>query len=204
LCHSSGLPSQTLCWPKLLPSTGNPRSPTTTTSSLRLPHLIKIEYHAQPDGLKDHYKQLPEFQQLSTLIGKSPDDQIHGLTYLLAKEMQAKLQRQGKQLVDRPQDSTAPILFHPGQGPSPAPTLKTLLDHGSLGVQPGRLIGMAKTKQYVPIIEPGNNDVKELPAASSSEASKLPTPSSYIDYTHGHGLSNGYEGVANVEEPVTY
>jgi len=117
--------------------------------------------------------------------------------------MQAKLQRQGKQLVDRPQDSTAPILFHPGQGPSPAPTLKTLLDHGSLGVQPGRLIGMAKTKQYVPIIEPGNNDVKELPAASSSEASKLPTPSSYIDYTHGHGLSNGYEGVANAEEPVT-
>ncbi|XP_037728383.1 uncharacterized protein LOC119559392 [Drosophila subpulchrella] len=165
--------------------------------------LIKIEYHAQPDGLKEHYKQLPEFQQLSTLIGKSPDDQIHGLTYLLAKEMQAKLQRQGKQLLDRPQDSTAPILFHPGQGPSPAPTLKTLLDHGSLGVQPGRLIGMAKSKQYVPIIEPGNNDVKELPAASSSEASKLPTPSSYIDYTHGHGLSNGYEGVANVEEPVT-
>ncbi|XP_017068653.1 uncharacterized protein LOC108106238 [Drosophila eugracilis] len=163
--------------------------------------LIKIEYHAQADSLKDNYKDLPEFQQLSTLIGKSPDDQIHGLTYLLAKEMQAKLQRQGKQLVDRPQDSTAPILFHPAQGSAPAPTLKTLLDHGSLGVQPGRLIGMAKTKQYVPIIEPGNNDVKELPA--TSEASKLPTPSSYIDYTHGHGLSNGYEGVSHVEEPVT-
>uniref|UniRef100_A0A6P4FK90 Uncharacterized protein LOC108052397 n=1 Tax=Drosophila rhopaloa TaxID=1041015 RepID=A0A6P4FK90_DRORH len=161
--------------------------------------LIKIEYHAQADGIKEHYKQLPEFQQLSTLIGKSPDDQIHGLTYLLAKEMQAKLQRQGKQLVDRPQDSTAPILFHPAQSPAPAPTLKTLLDHGSLGVQPGRLIGMAKTKQYVPIIEPGNNDVKELPAVPT----KLPTPSSYIDYTHGHGLSNGYEGVAHVEEPVT-
>ncbi|XP_052841012.1 uncharacterized protein LOC128255449 isoform X1 [Drosophila gunungcola] len=163
--------------------------------------LIKIEYHAQPDGLKEHYKQLPEFQQLSTLIGKSPDDQIHGLTYLLAKEMQAKLQRQGKQLVDRPQDSTAPILFHPAQVPAPvAPTLKTLLDHGSLGIQPGRLIGMAKTKQYVPIIEPGNNDVKELPTV----ASKVPTPSSYIDYTHGHGLSNGYEGVAQVhEDPVT-
>ncbi|XP_039147558.1 uncharacterized protein LOC6734355 [Drosophila simulans] len=165
--------------------------------------LIKIEYHAQPDSINEHYKQLPEFQQLSTLIGKSPDDQIHGLTYLLAKEMQAKLQRQGKQLVDRPQDSTAPILFHPGQGASPAPTLKTLLEHGSLGVQPGRLIGMAKTKQYVPIIEPGNNDVKELPTVPSSEASKLPTPSSYIDYTHGHGLSNGYEGVTNAEEPVT-
>ncbi|EDV37938.2 uncharacterized protein Dana_GF13709 [Drosophila ananassae] len=166
--------------------------------------LIKIEYHAPADSIKEHYKQLPEFQQLSTLIGKSPDDQIHGLTYLLAKEMQAKMQRQGKQLVDpRPQDSTAPILFHPAvQAPaiSVAPTLKTLLqDHGSLGVQPGRLIGMAKTKQYVPIIEPGNNDVKELPAVPA----KLPTPSSYIDYTHGHGLSNGYEGVADVEEPVT-
>ncbi|KAH8390136.1 hypothetical protein KR200_007846, partial [Drosophila serrata] len=160
--------------------------------------LIKIEYHAPADSLKEHYKQLPEFQQLSTLIGKSPDDQIHGLTYLLAKEMQAKLQRQGKQLVDRPQDSTAPILFHPGQGAAPAPTLKTQAEHGHLGIQPGRLIGMAKTKQYVPIIEPGNNDVKELPPVSST---KLPTPSSYIDYTHGHGLSNGYEGVPHIEEP---
>ncbi|KAH8300679.1 hypothetical protein KR018_007106, partial [Drosophila ironensis] len=164
--------------------------------------LIKIEYHAPADSIKEHYKQLPEFQQLSTLIGKSPDDQIHGLTYLLAKEMQAKLQRQGKQLLgDRPQDSTAPILFHPNaQAQLPAPTLKTLLDHGSLGVQPGRLIGMAKTKQYVPIIEPGNNDVKELPAV---QATKLPTPSSYIDYSHGHGLSHGYEGVRDAEEPVT-
>lgn len=162
--------------------------------------LIKIEYHAPADSLKEHYKQLPEFQQLSTLIGKSPDDQIHGLTYLLAKEMQAKMQRQGKQLADRPQDSTAPILFHPGQGQSPAPTLKTLAEHGHLGIQPGRLIGMAKTKQYVPIIEPGNNDVKELPPVAST---KLPTPSSYIDYTHGHGLSNGYEGVPHSEEPVT-
>ncbi|KAH8402485.1 hypothetical protein KR009_012346, partial [Drosophila setifemur] len=165
--------------------------------------LIKIEYHAQADGIKEHYKQLPEFQQLSSLIGKSPDDQIHGLTYLLAKEMQAKLQRQGKQMMDRPQDSTAPILFHPGQVQAPAPTLKTLLEHGSLGVQPGRLIGMAKTKQYVPIIEPGNNDVKELPAVASSESSKLATPSSYIDYTHGHGLSQGYEGVGNGQEHVT-
>ncbi|XP_017050966.1 uncharacterized protein LOC108094730 [Drosophila ficusphila] len=180
---------------------GKPQEPYNYDLQQETSPLIHIEYHAQPDGIKENYKQLPEFQQLSTLIGKSPDDQIHGLTYLLAKEMQAKLQRQGKHLVDRPQDSTAPILFHPSQEPSPAPTLKTLLDHGSLGVHPGRLIGMAKTKQYVPIIEPGNNDVKELPAAS--EASKLPTPSSYIDYSHGHGLSNGYEGIAKVEEPVT-
>ncbi|XP_041449073.1 LOW QUALITY PROTEIN: uncharacterized protein LOC111075645 [Drosophila obscura] len=172
--------------------------------------LIKIEYHAQADSIKEHYKQLPEFQQLSTLIGKSPDDQIHGLTYLLAKEMQAKLQRQGKQLmVDRPQDSTAPILFHPGQvqAPAPVPTLKTLADlgGGSLGVHQGRLIGMAKTKQYVPIIESGNNDVKELlPAVPSSVAPKLPTPSSFIDYTPGHGLSHGYEGVRDDEQqPVT-
>ncbi|XP_033234116.1 uncharacterized protein Cpr50Ca [Drosophila pseudoobscura] len=170
--------------------------------------LIKIEYHAQADSIKEHYKQLPEFQQLSTLVGKSPDDQIHGLTYLLAKEMQAKLQRQGKQLMmDRPQDSTAPILFHPGQVQAPAavPTLKTLADlgGGSLGVHQGRLIGMAKTKQYVPIIESGNNDVKELPAVSSSVAPKLPTPSSFIDYTPGHGLSHGYEGVRDDERPVT-
>ncbi|SPP74256.1 Hypothetical predicted protein [Drosophila guanche] len=176
--------------------------------------LIKIEYHAPADSVKEHYKQLPEFQQLSTLIGKSPDDQIHGLTYLLAKEMQAKLQRQGKQLVmDRPQDSTAPILFHPGQvqAPAPVPTLKTLADlGGSLGVHQGRLIGMAKTKQYVPIIESaGNNDVKEqLPAVPSSMAAappKLPTPSSFIDYTPGHGLSHGYEGVRDEErqQPVT-
>ncbi|XP_034654890.1 uncharacterized protein LOC117892645 [Drosophila subobscura] len=168
--------------------------------------LIKIEYHGPADSAKEHYKQLPEFQQLSTLIGKSPDDQIHGLTYLLAKEMQAKLQRQGKQLVmDRPQDSTAPVLFHPGQmqAPAPVPTLKTL---AGLGVHQGRLIGMAKTKQYVPIIESGNNDVKEqLPAVPSSMAPKLPTPSSFMDYTPGHGLSHGYEGVRDEQrqQPVT-
>ncbi|EDW79741.2 uncharacterized protein Dwil_GK17854 [Drosophila willistoni] len=163
--------------------------------------LIKIEYHAPADSLNEHYKQLPEFQQLSSLIGKSPDDQIHGLTYLLAKEMQTKLQRQGKQLlVDRPQDSTAPILFHPSQVAAPAPTPPVV--HGSLGVQPGRLIGMAKTKQYVPIIEPGNNDVKELPAIA---AKQLPTPSSFIDFIPGHGLSHGYEGVKNEDEvqPLT-
>ncbi|EDW60730.1 uncharacterized protein Cpr50Ca [Drosophila virilis] len=169
--------------------------------------MIKIEYHASADSINEHYKQLPEFRELSTLIGKSPDDQIHGLTYLLAKEMQAKMQRQPKaQIPDpRPQDNTAPILFHPQQQPAPATaTLKTLTvtEHGSLGVQPGRLIGMAKTKQYVPIVEPGNNDVKELPVVPSTAATKLPTPSSFIDFSPGHGLSRGYEGVHD-EQPLT-
>ncbi|ALC41016.1 Cpr50Ca, partial [Drosophila busckii] len=158
--------------------------------------MIKIEYLAPADSFKEHYKQLPEFRELSTLIGKSPDDQIHGLTYLIAKEMQSKQRQPKLLLVDRPQDSTAPILFHPDQPAQPAPaptTLKTVTvtDHGSLGVAPGRLIGMGKTKQYVPIVEPGNNDVKELPALPT----KVPTPSSFIDFTPGHGLSLGYEGV---------
>ncbi|TDG51135.1 hypothetical protein AWZ03_002498 [Drosophila navojoa] len=173
--------------------------------------LIKIEYLAPADSVKEHYKQSAEFRELSTLMGKSPDDQIHGLTYLLAKEMQAKLQRQPKQLLTpdpRPQDSTAPILFHPGQTQqqqqqqaAPAPALSAA-EHGSLGVQPGRLIGMAKTKQYVPIVEPGNNDVKQLPLAPSTAASKLHTASSFIDFSHGHGLSHGYEGIRD-EQPVT-
>lgn len=180
------------------------------------PPLIKIEYLAPADSVKEHYKQLPEFRELSTLIGKSPDDQIHGLTYLLAKEMQAKLQRQPKQLLvaqipdPRPQDNTAPILFHPGQTQqqqqqhsqlAPAPVL-AIAEHGSLGVQPGRLIGMAKTKQYVPIVEPGNNDVKEQPALASTAATKVPTPSSFIDFNPGHGLSHGYEGIRD-EQPLT-
>ncbi|EDW10252.2 uncharacterized protein LOC6580479 [Drosophila mojavensis] len=173
--------------------------------------LIKIEYLVPADSVKEHYKQSAEFRELSTLIGKSPDDQIHGLTYLLAKEMQAKLQRQPKQLLapdPRPQDSTAPILFHPGQAQQqqqavPAPALP-VAEHGSLGVQPGRLIGMAKTKQYVPIVEPGNNDVKQLPLVSSTAASKVHTASSFIDFHpgHGHGLSHGYEGIRD-EQPVT-
>ncbi|EDW00705.1 GH21032 [Drosophila grimshawi] len=170
--------------------------------------LIKIEYHAPADKINEHYKQMPEFRELSTLIGKSPDDQIHGLTYLLAKEMQAKLQRQPKQLLvaqvpdPRPQDNTAPILFHPGlqQPPPVAGAFKT--DLSSLGVQPGRLIGMGKTKQYVPIVESSHNDVKELPAVVSSSPIKLPTPSSFVDYMPGHGLSHGYEGVRN-EQPFT-
>jgi len=168
--------------------------------------MIKIEYHAPLDNINEHYKQMPEFRELSTLIGKSPDDQIHGLTYLLAKEMQAKLQRQPKQLLvaqlhDRPQDSTAPIQFHPAQQAPEVAKLNTpqIQDHGQLGVQPGRLIGMAKTKQYVPIVEPGNNDVADLPVVA---ATKLPTPNSFIDFTPGHGLSNGYEGVRD-EHPLT-
>ncbi|XP_062130220.1 uncharacterized protein LOC133841625 isoform X1 [Drosophila sulfurigaster albostrigata] len=168
--------------------------------------LIKIEYHAPVDSINDHYKQMPEFRELSTLIGKSPDDQIHGLTYLLAKDMQAKLQRQPKlvKFQDRPQDSTAPILFHPQQIPSQSDKINTpsVPDHGTLGVQPGRLIGMAKTKQYVPIVEPGNNDVVELPVVPSSASPKVPTPSSYIDFQPGHGLSNGYDG-AQDEQPLT-
>ncbi|XP_055856087.1 uncharacterized protein LOC129919258 [Episyrphus balteatus] len=48
-----------------------------------------------------------EFQELSALIGKSPTDQVHGLSYLMAKEMQRKKAGQ------RPQDQTSPILFHP-------------------------------------------------------------------------------------------
>ncbi|XP_030388266.1 uncharacterized protein LOC115634575 [Scaptodrosophila lebanonensis] len=172
---------------------------------------IKIEYHAPPDHIKEHYKELPEFRELSTLIGKSPDDQIHGLTYLLAKEMQAKLQRQGKLLdSDRPQDSTSPILFHPGpvQPQLPTPSLKALVEHGSLGVQPGRLIGMGKTKQYVPIIEPGNNDIKQVlpaptaPAPAPAAETKLATPTSFIKFAPGHGLSHGYEGISD-EQPLT-
>ncbi|KAM8713314.1 hypothetical protein ACLKA7_013605 [Drosophila subpalustris] len=170
------------------------------------PQMIKIEYHAPLDSINDHYKQLPEFRELSTLIGKSPDDQIHGLTYLLAKEMQAKLQRQPKQLLvaqahDRPQDNTAPIQFHPAQQAPELAKLNTpqIQEQGTLGVQPGRLIGMAKSKQYVPIVEPGNNDVAEVPVVAPA---KLPTPNSFIDFTPGHGLSNGYEGVHD-EHPVT-
>lgn len=175
-------------------------TPTTTP-------LIKIEYHVPQARINEHYKQLPEFRELSTLIGKSPDDQIHGLTYLLAKEMQAK-QRQSKQLLvspplqDQPQENTAPIQFHPTDNHvprAPHPPLKafTIGDHVSLGTKPGRLIGMAKTKQYVPIVEQGNNDVKELVtlAKQPSSPAALPTPSSYIEFTPGHGLSNGYEGV---------
>lgn len=167
--------------------------------------LIKIEYHVPQARINEHYKQLPEFRELSTLIGKSPDDQIHGLTYLLAKEMQAK-QRQSKQLLvsppqEQPQENTAPIQFHPTDNhlprshPAQSPLKAfTVGDHVSLGTKPGRLIGMAKTKQYVPIVEQGNNDVKELVSVGKA-ASALPTPSSYIEFTPGHGLSNGYEGV---------
>ncbi|KAH8297301.1 hypothetical protein KR044_010287 [Drosophila immigrans] len=168
--------------------------------------LIKIEYLAPDDSVNDDYKQMPEFRELSTLVGKSPDDQIHGLTYLLAKEMQAKLHRQPKlvKLQDRPQDNTAPIQFHPQQLPSQPARMHppVMPEHGALGVQPGRLIGMAKTKQYVPIVEPGNNDVAELPPVSSSVATKLPTPNSFIEFKPGHGLSNGYDG-ARDEQPIT-
>lgn len=168
--------------------------------------LIKIEYHVPQAGINENYKQLPEFRELSTLIGKSPDDQIHGLTYLLAKEMQAKQHRQSKHLLiplqDQPQENTAPIQFHPAeshiQHPLPGPSqLKgfAMRDHIALGTKPGRLIGMAKSKQYVPIVEQGNNDVKEILVTGSKAPTALPTPSSYIEFTPGHGLSNGYEGV---------
>lgn len=166
--------------------------------------MIKIEYHVPEARINENYKQLPEFRELSTLIGKSPDDQIHGLTYLIAKEMQAKQQRQSKQLLipiqDQPQENTAPIQFHPSEShtqhshqvPSQVKGF-AIRDHIPLGTKPGRLIGMAKAKQYVPIVEQGNNDVKEILVTKTPTA--LPTPSSYIEFSPGHGLSNGYEGV---------
>ncbi|KAH8398231.1 hypothetical protein KR222_009069, partial [Zaprionus bogoriensis] len=165
--------------------------------------LIKIEYHAPQSNTNEHYKELSEFQELSTLVGKSPDDQIHGLTYLLAKEMQAK-QRQSKllldtQLHDRPQDNTAPIQFHPSQSQSQRPTLPSTLPQAlpltNHGLESRKFVGMAKTKQYVPILEPGNNDVKELPVTASKASAELPSPSSFIKFAPGHGLSNGYEGI---------
>lgn len=166
--------------------------------------MIKIEYHVPEARINENYKQLPEFRELSTLIGKSPDDQIHGLTYLIAKEMQAKQQRQSKQLLipiqHQPQENTAPIQFHPSEShtqlshqvPSQVKGF-AIRDHIPLGTKPGRLIGMAKAKQYVPIVEQGNNDVKEILVTKTPTA--LPTPSSYIEFSPGHGLSNGYEGV---------
>lgn len=161
--------------------------------------LIKIEYHAPPDALKQNYKDLQEFKELSGLIGKSPEDQIHGLTYLLAKEMQSKLQlqRQQKQLqadIDsqKAKESTAPLLFHPEGSAQLLPKLP-VTDHAVLGVQPGRLIGMAKTKQYIPIVEHTPTEEKEqtitvTAAPLHTVELKVPNPHSYVDI----GLSPNY------------
>ncbi|KAI8124030.1 Collagen alpha-5(VI) chain [Lucilia cuprina] len=146
--------------------------------------VIKIEYHAPAESFKGNYKDIPEFQQLSSLVGKSPEDQIHGLTYLLAKEMQNRLhlQRQhnlggggggggkgsggygggkglgggggygGEVAAAKPLENKAPVLFEPqeaegGKGAG----------GGGAFYQPivGKYIGMAKSKQYIPVIEQG-------------------------------------------------
>lgn len=189
--------------------------------------VIKIEYHAPADTLKENYKELPEFKELSTLVGKSPEDQIHGLTFLLAKEMQQRLhlQREQKQgglggedkaegaaggYEARPQDNKAPILFHPEDAVNHAAAAAVAAHHHGasygggkyLALHPGKIIGMAKTKQYVPVIEHGVGEYHAAVAAEKPAQEKqaaavggLGKAQSYMSY----GLSPNYKGLSAIK-----
>ncbi|XP_023159290.1 uncharacterized protein LOC105665593 [Ceratitis capitata] len=175
--------------------------------------LVKIEYHGPVDAIKQNFKELPEFKELSTLVGKSTEDQIHGLTYLLAKEMQNKLKLQRKKYyVAEAKDAhanTAPIVF-PLEHQQIAEQ-KQQQQQAHAGALHGRLIGMAKSKEYIPIVEHGPA-AEQKAAASGGNAHgsvqhiaipapkqyvaikvepKAPLPNSYIEY----GLSPNYQGV---------
>uniref|UniRef100_A0A1I8N824 Pro-resilin n=1 Tax=Musca domestica TaxID=7370 RepID=A0A1I8N824_MUSDO len=184
--------------------------------------LIKIEYHAAADAFKDNYKDSPEFKQLSSLVGKSPEDQIHGLTYLLAKEMQNRLhgkQKYGEKIVGggglRPQDNKAPQLFHPGVAAEAGLGGGKGGGEESGGGGGGRgggakYIGMAKAKQYVPVIEQYPVDEYKVAAAALAVAGKNPrgagggggglgekyaAPHGYMSY----GLSPNYKPFAAIK-----
>ncbi|XP_017484878.1 PREDICTED: uncharacterized protein LOC108373492, partial [Rhagoletis zephyria] len=183
------------------------------------PPLIKIEYHGPADAIKQNFKELPEFKQLSTLVGKSTEDQIHGLTYLLAKEMQNKLKMQRKKLQlgegHGAHGNTAPIVFPHEYPPLAKVKQQQLQAHGGGGIH-GRLIGMAKSKEYIPIVEQapageqkaaadstgsgeseGHSSVHRIaiPAAKQYVAIKVepkaPLPHSFVEY----GLSPNYHGL---------
>ncbi|XP_067633188.1 uncharacterized protein Cpr50Ca [Eurosta solidaginis] len=173
--------------------------------------LIKIEYHGPADSLKQNFKELPEFKQLSTLVGKSTEDQIHGLTYLLAKEMQNKLKLQRHKLQvgegQGDQTKTSPILF-PVEEKEAGDEKKQEQQQQAAGMQ-GRLIGMAKAKEYIPIVEQptaaeqkasgggggggGGGGSEAMSGAKENKAMKAepksPLPNSFMSY----GLSPNYE-----------
>ncbi|XP_050324513.1 uncharacterized protein LOC126755838 [Bactrocera neohumeralis] len=184
--------------------------------------LVKIEYHGPADDIKQNFKELPEFKQLSTLVGKSTEDQIHGLTYLLAKEMQNKLKLQRKKLYiaagPGAHTNTAPIVFPHEQ--QQVGELKQQQVQANAGGIHGRLIGMAKSKEYIPIVEHG--PVAEQKAASGAGGGaeggghgpvqhiaipapkqyvaikvepKAPLPNSFVEY----GLSPNYQGIKGAE-----
>lgn len=184
--------------------------------------LVKIEYHGPADDVKQNFKELPEFKQLSTLVGKSTEDQIHGLTYLLAKEMQNKLKLQRKNLyiVGGPgaHTNTAPIVF-PLEHQQAAQLKQQQIQAHASGIH-GRLIGMAKSKEYIPIVEHGPAAEQKVAAsvgAGGGEGGvhgpvqhiaipapkqyvaiqvepKAPLPNSFIEY----GLSPNYQGIKGV------
>uniref|UniRef100_A0A1B0G7L3 Uncharacterized protein n=1 Tax=Glossina morsitans morsitans TaxID=37546 RepID=A0A1B0G7L3_GLOMM len=149
--------------------------------------LIKVEYHAPTAAVKENYKNSLEFQELSSLVGKSPEDQIHGLTYLLAKEMQSRLhlQQQQKLVAVDVQANTAPVVFDSqeeeedgylagGKGAGVAAAAA----HVVVGGQANKFIGMGKSQQYIPIGE--------------SEAAGLKSGGGLQSYGSGYGLSPNY------------
>nr|XP_014088599.2 uncharacterized protein LOC106616460 [Bactrocera oleae]XP_036231693.1 uncharacterized protein LOC106616460 [Bactrocera oleae] len=184
--------------------------------------LVKIEYHGPADEIKQNFKELPEFKQLSTLVGKSTEDQIHGLTYLLAKEMQNKLKLQRKKLYISSgpgvHTNTAPIVFpvdHPQIGELKQQQVQTFAG----GIH-GRLIGMAKSKEYIPIVEHGPAAEQKTVSSAGGGAEgnghgpvqniaipapkqyvaikvepKAPLPNSFVEY----GLSPNYQGIKGAE-----
>ncbi|XP_011186820.2 uncharacterized protein LOC105214853 [Zeugodacus cucurbitae] len=183
--------------------------------------LVKIEYHGPADDVKQNFKELPEFKQLSTLVGKSTEDQIHGLTYLLAKEMQNKLKLQRKNIYiaagPGAHTNTAPIVFPLEH--QQAAELKQQQVQAHVGGIHGRLIGMAKSKEYIPIVENGpaaeqkvaasgaggegggHDEVQQIaiPAPKQYIAirvePKAPLPNSFVEY----GLSPNYQGMKGLE-----